>query len=554
MKRLPIGYDNFEKMQMENNYYIDKTGFIKELLVNRGEVTLFTRPRRFGKTLAMSMLQSFFSLDSDPLLFEGLEISREKELCEQYQGKYPVIFLSLKDMEGSSFEEAAAQLADFISGKCDKLSFLLNSEKVSKRDKGILEKLLFKKADHAELKASLSSLMKMLHDHFEKKVILLIDEYDVPLDKAYHSGYYDEMVRFLRIFLGKALKTNEDLEFAVLTGCLRVSQESIFTGLNNFKVDTISDTRFAGYFGFTDSEVKYLLADYQVSDAYGRVKEWYDGYRFGREGMYCPWDVLNYVDKLLDNPQAKPQSFWRNTSSNDIIRELLRIADKSVKGKIEALIEGGSVTASVSENLTYSELREDPEHLWSMLYLTGYLTLAKECEDSSFVQLVIPNKEIRELFVDQIEKWLRQSIYPSHHAVTLKYLFEHKPEELQQYLNQVLIRTISFYDYKEDFYHAFLVGLLIGGDRYDVRSNRENGAGRSDITVTDLLGNDVVVIEVKNSKSRRELAENCKKALKQIEEKRYADPFLEEGYDVWKYGISFFQKECCVLLDGFSEK
>ncbi len=550
--KLPIGCDDFERIREEENYYVDKTYFIKELLEEDGNVFLFTRPRRFGKTLMLSMLKSFFSIHSNPSFFDGLAISREKDICRKYQGNYPVIFLSLKGVDGLTFEKALNRLSTFISRLFQEFIYLLDDETLSYTDRTFMRVLIERKGKEEDLISSLNLLLSMLYRHYGQNVILLIDEYDVPLDKAYYHGYYEEMVSFIRGFLGDVLKTNPYLKLAVLTGCLRISKESIFTGLNNFRIDTVSNQKFARYFGFLDSEVMQMLADYHLSGAYGKIKEWYDGYRFGNEEIYCPWDVLNYVSELKSDPEACPRAFWKNTSSNSIIRDLLKIADKSVKDKIEVLSQGGSVTVHITEDLTYSELRKKPENLWSMLYLTGYLTLAGSYHGNPLIELRIPNKEIHSLFEDQIKEWMEESIYPSCHANILKCLFDKKPEQLQTELNKILIRTISFYDYGENFYHALLIGLLLGEEQYDVQSNKENGLGRSDITVKDLLGNDVIIIEVKHSQSRRSMAEDCDIALKQIEKERYADPFLEDGYDVWKYGISFYKKECCVKFLGES--
>ncbi len=547
MKRLLVGCEDFEELRRKDCYYVDKTNFIKELIDSHGKVTLFTRPRRFGKTLTMSMLKHFFDIGSDPSLFEGLDISREQELCSQYQGKYPVIFISMKSAESSNFQKALDRLSISLSDLYQTYAYLLDSEKESLIDKKRFLKIMELEASEKELISALVLLLRMLHIYYGKKAILLIDEYDVPLDKAYHAGYYEEMIVFIRGLFSEALKTNNDLEFAVLTGCLRVSKESIFTGLNNFKINAVSNEDFAPYFGFTDTEVRQILNDYHAESVYEEVKEWYDGYHFGGEEMYCPWDIINYVDLLRNHPDTRPRLFWINTSSNSIIRELIDIADDDIRENIEALIQGESIQAPVSENLTYYELRNSPDNLWSMLYLTGYLTLAGKSSGTLMEELVIPNKEIRTVFVEQIRKWMKESLCMPNRDEAAKYLFERQPEKLQEFLNDILSETISYFDYGEDFYHAFLAGIL-AGSRHRVESNREHGLGRSDLVIHARRIKTAVIIEVKHAKKYQEMENLCEKGLEQIEDKNYAEPFIMRGWKVIKYGITFFEKECLVKM------
>ena len=548
--KLPIGVDLFEKLRRSDYYYVDKSLFIKELLNNRGEVNLFTRPRRFGKTLNMSMLKAFFEIGTDPALFAGLDISREKELCEKYMGRYPVIFLTLKGVEGTNFEEALDMLGSLVSCECARLSFLADSSAVEKSDIEILKRLQSFQGKPVDIKNSLSILSRMLHAHYDMPVILLIDEYDVPLDKANDQGYYEQMVMFLRGFFGGAFKTNPDMLFAVVTGCLRISKESIFTGINNLKVDTISDERYDEYFGFTDSDVKKLLADYGVSEAYGEMKEWYDGYRFGAADVYCPWDVLNHCDKLLVNPRTKPEPYWDNTSSNQMVRRFIDLADAETRDDIERLIAGESVAKHLHKTLTYGELDEDVEHLWSVLYLTGYLTEDRRAAgtEDGLTPLVIPNKEIREIFVEKIRKWFSDTVKPAAHGRLCSLIWEQDAEALQEEISNILLDTISYYDYHENYYHALLAGVLLGGN-LRVRSNYEMGKGRSDIMVEDAKKRRAVIIETKRSADYDDLEQDALKALRQIEEQKYAWPYERRKYQVIRYGISFSEKDCCVRAD-----
>lgn len=543
-KKLPVGLDIFDTLIRQEYYYLDKTPFIRRLIDWHGSVNLFARPRRFGKTLIMSMLKSFFEIGSDPSQFEGTAISMDTQICEAWQGQYPVIFLSMKNIEGASYKDAIGMLAMMIAAECGRFSYLLKSDLVEQSDKEILQRLLYRKHDEDELKVSLSVLMRMLRVHHGKQVILLIDEYDVPLDKANTGGYYDEMLNFLRGFLGAALKNNPDLSFAVLTGCLRISKESIFTGLNNLKVDTISDERYDEYFGFTDGDVRKILADYELSGSYGLLKEWYDGYHFGNADVYCPWDVVCYCDQLLQNSESRPKAYWDNTSSNELVKRFVELADPMTRRELEKLISGGFIEKKIVENITYQELEDDKEHLWSVLYLTGYLT-ADKGEEDELLRLRIPNKEVREIFIGKIQKWFADRVKGYPQTKLYEELWNLREESLSQRIRDILYDTISYYDYHENYYHALLVGLLLNGV-YVVRSNYEMGLGRSDIAVEDDKMRRAVVIETKRSRNYDHLEEDCEASIKQIEEKGYALPYFRKKYRVIAYGISFAEKECLV--------
>ncbi len=545
-KRLPVGFDSFEKMIREDCYYLDKTGFIRQLLGRKGQVNLFTRPRRFGKTLNMTMLKAFFEIGADPSLFDGLEISRDRELCGKYQGQYPVLFFSLKGIDGRNFEDALGALAELLSAECQRLYFLMESDRLNQYDKERLVRYIRKDVKEADLKFAPAHLMRMLSTHYGRQVILLIDEYDVPLDKANDKGYYSAMVDFLRGFFVEAFKTNSELFFAVLTGCLRISKESIFTGLNNLKVDTIFDDRYDEYFGFTDADVRKILKDYGLSDAYGPVKEWYDGYRFGDTDVYCPWDVVCHCDKLLDSPDAEPDPYWDNTSSNQVIRRFVELADAPLKEEIERLIAGEAVEKPLILNLTYQEL-DKKEMLYSVLYQTGYLTLERNGgpQRRDCARFVIPNREVREIFVRKIREWFAEDVLPNHQTGLYDEVWNCRTDALTERIRGILYDTISCYDYHEDYYHALLAGLL-HSSAYLVRSNDEMGSGRCDIAVEDRKGRRAVVIETKRSKGEAGLERDAEKALRQIEERQYAIGYQRKGYEVIIYGISFAGKECCV--------
>ena len=549
-KMLPVGLDSFEKIRRLGYYYMDKTLLVKEVLTQRGDVNLFTRPRRFGKTLNMSMLRSFFEIGSDKSLFDGLAISKEKQLCEEYQAKHPVVFLSLKAVEGLEFEDAIQWLAYLVANECKRLSFLESAPNVGEDDRKIFRNLMAQRPEGKELQSSLVTLMRMLHAHYGEQVILLIDEYDVPLNKAHVGGYYDQMVAFLRGFFGEAFKTNPDLFFAVVTGCLRISKESIFTGINNLKVDTITDTRYDEYFGFTEDDVKQLLADYGMEYALEDMRAWYDGYHFGNADVYCPWDVVNHCDKLLDNPKARPKPYWNNTSSNALVKQFIDMADATTRGEIEQLMAGKTIRKKIVETLTYGELTESIDNLWSVLFLTGYLTVDRNApkDEDDYTSLVIPNREVREIFIEKIQKWFKETRVTGNQQRLYDMLWACDSEGLQEHLRNILLDTISYYDYHENYYHALLVELLLSGP-YRIRSNAEMGNGRSDIVMEDDHNRRVVIIEVKRSRDFNDLEADCEKGIRQIRENNYARPYLRRKYTVLAYGIAFSEKDCCVKVE-----
>ena len=556
-KKLPVGIENFEKIRREDFYYIDKTGLIRDLLRDWGEVNLFTRPRRFGKTLNMSMLKCFFEIGTDASLFEDLTIAREKDLCEEYLGKYPVISLTLKGVDGLNFEASYNALRSALRGEVARLRFLLESAAVNEADKQPLERFLHEQDTREDVLDSLKMLCALLYQHHGQKVILLIDEYDVPLDKAFLHGYYPEMASLLRGLLGNALKTNDFLQFAVLTGCLRVSKESIFTGLNNLKALSILDARFCEYFGFTDGEVRRMLADYGLSSHYAETKDWYDGYRFGNAEMYCPWDVINHVDRLRTEPNAHPQDYWINTSGNDMVRRFVDKADKSTQKEIERLIAGEAIEKRLRLELTYGELEESIENLWSVLFTTGYLTQAGEVERNVY-KLVIPNREVREVFVLQIQEWFKKAVVGDAKPMrALHEAFAHGDAEgVRQGLNAIMGRMISILDakapdaQKENFYHGLLLGLLRAEPAWSIQSNVESGEGFCDILV-ELDDPDAgLVIEVKYASSLEGLAAASARALAQIRAKRYDERLRSEGREnILAYGIAFCKKRCKVACE-----
>ena len=563
-KKLPIGIDGFEKIRTNDFYYADKTLFIKELLLNWGEVNLFTRPRRFGKTLNMSMLKCFFEIGSDLELFAGLNIMQEKELCEKYMGKFPVISISLKSVGGRNFKTASAALINIIGKEAMRFQFLLESEHLSETEKdsyrrlvkiGVTSQAIYDMTD-AVLTDSLQTLSQLLTRHYGQKVILLIDEYDVPLDKAFQGGYYDEMVTLIRSLLDNALKTNDSLYFAVLTGCLRISRESIFTGLNNPKVHTISDVRYDEYFGFTNADVDELLAFYGLSSYKDVLRDWYDGYHFGDTQVYCPWDVINYCDELLAAPSTPPKNYWANTSGNDLIRRLLKKANLTIKNEVEELLNGGQITKRIKQELTYREIDDSFENVWSVLYATGYLTGKHvEQEDADIFRLWIPNGEIRKLFYELVEDWFRE-VTRSDTARISRFCAAFAAGDadvIQEMLGDYLWESISVRDtavrrnMKENFYHGMLLGLLQNQDNWLVKSNAETGEGYSDISIRmpDRTG---IVIELKYAEDGN-LEAACSEALKQIEEKKYAEGLKRRGMKkIMKYGIAFYEKECMVAV------
>lgn len=558
--KLPVGIDDFRKIRECGFYYVDKTKLVEQLMQNWGEVNLFTRPRRFGKTLNMSMLRSFFEIGTDKSLFDGLYISQNKELCDMYMGKYPVISITLKGIEGMTFEEARNMLKIILKNEARRHYYLKNSDRLTDDDKQQYEQILLGTAENTA--DSLRLLSQLLFLHYDKKVVILIDEYDVPLDKAFQNDYYSEMTSLIRGILGQALKTNDYLQFAVLTGCLRISKESIFTGLNNFKVLSIADARFDEQFGFTDSEVRDILEEYGVSDKISEVKDWYDGYRFGKADVYCPWDVINYVDHLQADPNARPQAYWINSSGNGLVRRLINIADESTKDEIERLIAGETIEKAIRLELTYDEIDNSIDNIWSVLFTTGYLTNAGEIElpggDGYGYRLVIPNKEVRQVFVSQIQEWFRQTVTYDNGSVQdlCEAFMAGDADKIQSNLNMILIKTISVLDtkarddQKENFYHGLLLGLLRSKPDWRIKSNRESGDGFSDISIEPTIPEKGIVIEVKYANTISGLDDACGRAMKQIRDRRYDEALREDGReDIIAYGIAFCRKRCKVVCE-----
>ena len=551
--KLPVGIDNFEKIRRNNFYYIDKTKLVEQALHNWSEVTLFTRPRRFGKTLGMSMLRSFFEIGTDKSLFDGLYISQNKALCDEHMGKYPVIFLTLKGVEGLTFADAKMMLKSILSTEMDRHYYLKTSEALTDEDKAYFVKMLT--GTDENINDSLRKLSQLLYKHYGKKAVILIDEYDVPLDKAYQNGYYHEMVSLIRGLFGQALKTNDYLQFAILTGCLRISKESIFTGLNNFKVLSIMDARFDEQFGFTDSEVEELLAAYNLDSHFTEIKEWYDGYHFGNADVYCPWDVINYVDLLRFEPTAKPQDFWSNSSGNALVRRFIDKADVQTKDEIERLIAGEYIEKEISQELTYDEIDKSIANLWSVLFTTGYLTKQGVTDDGK-VRLSIPNREIKNLFIKKIREWFSDTT--ANDGKTLEQFcnafVEKDTEKIEQLFGDYLWNTISIRDTavakdkKENFYHGILLGLLGYKASWLIKSNTESGTGYSDILVEVPNNRTGIVIELKYAENG-DMDAACDEALKQIEEKSYVDKLKQDGMrNFIKYGIACFKKDCKVVV------
>ena len=555
-KRLPVGVENFELIIHDNYYYVDKTDLISELLRNGGMVNLFTRPRRFGKTLNMSMLEHFFSIERDQSIFDGLEISKDTKLCEGYMGKYPVISISLKGINATTYEEAFDFAVQIMKNAAGKMQFLLESGNLSDFDKSEYKKLLDSGMSKAVFCSGLKTLSELLEKHYGTKVVLLIDEYDVPLAKAFENGYYDQMIFLIRSLLEQALKTNDSLKFAVMTGCMRISKESIFTGLNNLKVLSITDERYDEYFGFTDTEVREMLKYYEIEDHYEEVKNWYDGYLFGSVEVYCPWDVLNYCDKLKDHTDSFPENYWINTSSNDAVRKFIRMSDNfKTKREIETLLAGGEITKEIHQELTYPEMYQSLENVWSLLFMTGYLTQRGRV-DAKRYKLAIPNLEIRDIFETQIMEYFKESVAKdgdtlSRFCDALKSGEETKVEEI---FESYLKKTISIRDTfvkkasKENFYHGILLGILGVKEEWYVSSNQECGEGYSDILVETENSETLILIEVKYANDGN-LDQACERALQQIEEKKYDEEFRENGVDkILKYGIACYMKRCKVKL------
>ena len=556
---LPVGIENFKEIRQLGFYYIDKTRLIEQLLQGWGKVTLFTRPRRFGKTLNMSMLKSFFEIGTDKSLFDGLYISGNKELCDEYMGKYPVIFLSLKGVDGLDFTTARRMLCAILKNEFDRHYYLKTSDALTDEDRTLFIKMLQGSDDNIE--DSIRMLSKLLFKHFGQKAVILIDEYDVPLDKAFQNGYYKEMVSLIRGLFGQALKTNEFLQFAVLTGCLRISKESIFTGLNNFKVMSVTDSRFDEQFGFTDGDVRKLLSDYGMDSHFDEIKEWYDGYHFGRADVYCPWDVINHVDHLRDDSDAKPQTYWINSSGNSLVRRLINRADSSTKDEIERLIAGEAIEKVIRLDLTYDEIDNSIDNIWSVLFTTGYLTKIGEVKlpdsESYAYKLVIPNKEVREVFVLQIQEWFKAVVANENDTMKLlsRAILDKDEQQIARQLNIVMGRMISILDtkapddMKENFYHGLLLGLLRGSNPgWLIKSNRESGDGFSDILIKPEDPDAGIIIEVKYAKEIKGLDAACDAAMAQIKDKRYDEALRDEDRcDILAYGIAFCRKRCRVV-------
>ena len=555
MKKLniPVGISEFDKIRDRGYYYVDKTNLIAELLDNIAEVTLITRPRRFGKTMAMSMLANFFDMQQDNIeRFCGLKISQNTELCSQWMNQWPVMFLSFKEVDGTVFDHAFNLLKFTLAQFCDDHAYLTESEKVTEEQKRIFRRLNDQTASLTDVQGALLVLMKMMRAYYGKPVILLLDEYDVPIAKASANGYYTEMLEVIKGMMSTALKDNDALRFAVITGCLRIAKESIFTGTNNFVSDTISSSHLNEYFGFTQADVDQILKDADCQEHAADIKNWYDGYHFGDLDVYCPWDVMNYLRDLQRNPKAKPASYWKNTSDNSIIRSFIDYAGRSISRKLETLLSGGYIIQKIEENLTYDYLHSSEENLWSILYLTGYLTQARE-EDlpaplpEKTSALMIPNAEVQEIFETTIQKWFDESAQTWNRKALFDAVWSGKAEVLTEQMNKLLRKTISYHDYKEDFYHAFLAGIFAGAG-YEVDSNKEHGEGRSDVVVLDPEGDRVAIFEAKYSRTQDAMSKDCAVALQQIEDRQYAKEFEEDYDSALCYGIAFYKKRCLVRM------
>ena len=562
--KLPVGIEDFREIRRKDFYYIDKTRLIEQLLDSWGKVNLFTRPRRFGKTLNMSMLRYFFETGTDKILFEGLHISQRSDLCEEYMGKFPVVSLTLKGVDGLTFERAKNKLLKYIALEAERFNFLKNSDKLTDNEKqryGALIRMQDGKyvMDEDTLESALQTLSELLYRHYGQKVIILIDEYDVPLDKAYQNDYYREMAVMIRSLFGEALKTNEFLQFAVLTGCLRVSKESIFTGLNNFKIFSITDARFDERFGFTEDEVEKMLKDYQLEMHLASMKEWYDGYRFGDADIYCPWDVINRVDDLCDTPEAEPKCYWINSSGNALVKRFVSIANRTTQDEIERLIAGEPIEKSLRLDLTYDEIDKSIDNIWSVLFTTGYLTQVGMTEQGAY-KLVIPNKEVRTVYISQIQEWFKQKIADNAEQMTSfwKAVEDGNAEAIEQYLNRTLSNTISVFDTKapekENSNHTFLAGMLTGNTDWVVKSNVEAGEGFADIIIEPQNPDDGIIIELKYSKEASGLDKACERAIKQIRDRRYLEYLKNDGRcDMMFYGIAFYKKRCKVVVEKMKE-
>lgn len=564
--KLPVGIEDFREIRRAGFYYIDKTKLIEQFLDNWGKVNLFTRPRRFGKTLSMSMFHRFFEIGADASLFDGLSISRRKDLCDEYLGKFPVVFLTLKSVEGLDFEKAKKKLLSLVAREADKFNFLKDSDRLTDNEKERYCALIRMSngkyiMDEDTLESALQTLSELLFRHYGQKVIILIDEYDVPLDKAYQNGYYREMVSLIRSLFGDALKTNEFLQFAVLTGCLRVSKESIFTGLNNFKILSITDVRFDEQFGFTEAEVEKLLKDYHLEEHLPEMKEWYDGYHFGDADIYCPWDVINHVDVLCKKGGEMPQCYWINSSGNALVKRFIALANRTTRDEIERLVAGKPIEKNVRLELTYDEIDNSIDNIWSVLFTTGYLTQVGMTEQGAY-KLVIPNREVREVFRLQIQEWFKGKIESNTEQLTAFWnsIEEGNTEAIEQYLNRTLSNSISVFDTKapeiekENSYHTLLVGLLTGNADWVVRSNVEAGEGFADIIIESEDPDSGIIIELKYSREAAGLDKACERAIEQIRDRRYYEYLKNDGrQDIMFYGIAFYKKRCKVIVERVKE-
>lgn len=556
MKKIdfPVGISDFSKIRENEYYYIDKTGLICEVLKNPGtEVTLITRPRRFGKTLGMSMLAEFFDIEKDSRkIFQGLEISNHEKLCHAWQNQRPTVFLTFKNVDGLSFDSAYGQLKYEIGRLYEEYAYLLDSEHISDNERQIYERIRKQAAGEVEVTRSLQLLLQLMNKYYGKQAILLLDEYDVPLAKASSHGYYEQMLEVIKAMMTTALKDNAALCFSIVTGCLRISKESIFTGTNNFVLDTITDARLDEYFGFTQKDVDKILSDAGVTEYAGQVKEWYDGYHFGECDVYCPWDVMNYIRDIQRDSDTRPKSYWMNTSDNGIIRSFIDIAGSNITKKLETLLNGGYILQRIDENLTYDYLHSSEDNLWSILYLTGYLTSIRENElkeklPDGISALMIPNAEIREIFETTVIQWFDDSAKAWDRKKMFSAVWKGDSRTVMEEMNRLLRKTISYHDYREDFYHAFLAGIFAGAG-YVVESNKEHGEGRSDVVVYDPEEGRVAVFEAKYSKTLETMDTDCQKALDQINEKMYAKEYEDDFDHILCYGVSFFKKRCCIKL------
>ena len=548
---IPVGVSDFTEIRNNGYYYIDKSGLIKDILKTAStKVTLITRPRRFGKTLAMSMLDAYFDIRKDSKqLFDGLEISQNQVLCSEWMNKYPTIFVSFRQVEGLDFKGAYDMLTVVIANLFNEHIYLLDSKKATEFQKTSFKNLLSGNASVKEVKSSIYLLMNMMNDYYNEQVILLIDEYDVPVAKANNNGYYNEMLDVMKSLM-QTVKDNKTLKFAIITGCLRIAKESIFTGMNNFVSDTIVSSRLNEYFGFTQKEVNKILSDADAITYADIIKEWYDGYHFGNYDIYCPWDVMNYILDLQYNPKAEPQSYWKNTSDNAIIRSFIDYSGSNITRKLEVLMSGGHIFQHIDEYLTYDYLHSDEDNIWSILYLTGYLTQVKEdvgrkLDDSKMTALTIPNKEIRDIFETTVIKWFDDSARMWNRKALFDAVWSGNSESITYEMNKLLRKTISYHDYREDFYHAFLAGIFAGAG-YMVDSNKEHGEGRSDVVVYDTINARVAVFEAKYTRALDKLESECDIALEQIDERMYAKEYEDDYDDIMCYGISFFKKRCLV--------